>query len=402
MDRFVARQPIFDESLKVWAYELLFRSSPENFFVETDGDEATSRVIANSFLLFGIDAIAEDGRAFINFTRNLLIKDYAIALPRERVVVEVLETVEPDEEVVAACRKLKKHGFVLALDDFVADSALEPLVDLADIVKVDFMLTDAASQRRLASQLLPRGVRLLAEKIETHEQLHLAKDMGYTLFQGFFFSKPVIISRKEIPGNKLHYLRILKELGKSQVDLKNLARTISQDVSISYKLLRYVNSTAMGLRQQVTSIERAVYLLGEQGSRRWISLAVLTGLGEDRTPELVKTSLIRAKFAELLGVACGREDRRSDYFLMGLFSLVDALLGRPMAEILEELPLAEDVRAGLLGEENLMRAVLDLIAAYEQGDWRSFARRIEALGIDDSEIPAHYCDAVQCQNDLLA
>jgi len=402
MDRFVARQPIFDESLKVWAYELLFRSSPENFFVETDGDEATSRVIANSFLLFGIDAIAEDGRAFINFTRNLLIKDYAIALPRERVVVEVLETVEPDEEVVAACRKLKKHGFVLALDDFVADSALEPLVDLADIVKVDFMLTDAASQRRLASQLLPRGVRLLAEKIETHEQLHLAKDMGYTLFQGFFFSKPVIISRKDIPGNKLHYLRILKELGKPQVDLKNLARTISQDVSISYKLLRYVNSTAMGLRQQVTSIERAVYLLGEQGSRRWISLAVLTGLGEDRTPELVKTSLIRAKFAELLGVACGREDRRSDYFLMGLFSLVDALLGRPMAEILEELPLAEDVRAGLLGEENRMRAVLDLIAAYEQGDWRSFARRIEALGIDDSEIPAHYCDAVQCQNDLLA
>jgi len=402
MDRFVARQPIFDESLKVWAYELLFRSSPENFFVETDGDEATSRVIANSFLLFGIDAIAEDGRAFINFTRNLLIKDYAIALPRERVVVEVLETVEPDEEVVAACRKLKKHGFVLALDDFVADSALEPLVDLADIVKVDFMLTDAASQRSLASQLLPRGVRLLAEKIETHEQLHLAKDMGYTLFQGFFFSKPVIISRKDIPGNKLHYLRILKELGKPQVDLKNLARTISQDVSISYKLLRYVNSTAMGLRQQVTSIERAVYLLGEQGSRRWISLAVLTGLGEDRTPELVKTSLIRAKFAELLGVACGREDRRSDYFLMGLFSLVDALLGRPMAEILEELPLAEDVRAGLLGEENRMRAVLDLIAAYEQGDWRSFARRIEALGIDDSEVPAHYRDAVQCQNDLLA
>jgi len=402
MDRFVARQPIFDESLKVWAYELLFRSSPENFFVETDGDEATSRVIANSFLLFGIDAIAEDGRAFINFTRNLLIKDYAIALPRERVVVEVLETVEPDEEVVAACRKLKKHGFVLALDDFVADSALEPLVDLADIVKVDFMLTDAASQRSLASQLLPRGVRLLAEKIETHEQLHLAKDMGYTLFQGFFFSKPVIISRKDIPGNKLHYLRILKELGKPQVDLKNLARTISQDVSISYKLLRYVNSTAMGLRQQVTSIERAVYLLGEQGSRRWISLAVLTGLGEDRTPELVKTSLIRAKFAELLGAACGREDRRSDYFLMGLFSLVDALLGRPMAEILEELPLAEDVRAGLLGEENRMRAVLDLIAAYEQGDWRSFARRIEALGIDDSEVPAHYRDAVQCQNDLLA
>jgi len=198
--KFIARQPILDKRQRVYAYELLFRSSLQNYFDHSDGDQATSQVIANSFLLFGIDSITGGGKAFINFTRNLLVQDSALSLPRESTVVEILETVEPEEEVLAACRRLKKRGFLLALDDFVYHARFQPLVDLADIIKVDFMVSGPEERREMAEAFIPQGKKMLAEKVETRQEHRQALDMGYSLFQGYFFSEPILVSRKDITG----------------------------------------------------------------------------------------------------------------------------------------------------------------------------------------------------------
>ena len=209
MEHFVARQPIFDLQQNVFAYELLFRAGLDNYFENMDGDEATRQVLANTFLLFGINNLTEGKKAFINFTRTVLLNEYALMLPNQITVIEILEDVEPDRNVLEACRKLKKHGYTLALDDFVYHPKFQPLLGLADIVKVDFLLSGPEDRKKLADDFRPKGIRLLAEKVETVEDFHQARDWGYTLFQGYFFSRPVILSQKDVPGFKFSLLRML-------------------------------------------------------------------------------------------------------------------------------------------------------------------------------------------------
>ncbi len=400
LEHFIARQPIFDTRGKVYAYELLFRSGLHNYFDCDDQDHAAASVIANSNLLFDLGEMTSGTRAFINCTRKVLTEELMTILPRQQVVVEVLEDVEPDAELIAACQKLKKQGYLLALDDFVYHKNYEPLLEMADIIKVDFLLSDVAEQERLARTMIPRGIKMLAEKVETHEVYEQAKQMGYVLFQGYFFAKPVIISRKDIPLNKMQFMRILRDVHAPDVEFPKLAQTIQSEVSLSYKLLKLVNSAAFSLRHRVTSILQALSLLGLKEIRSWVSLLSITQMADDKPAELISSSLIRARLCEQLAQPCAIGGRKSDLFLMGLFSLLDVIVSRPMAEILGEIQVEEDIAAALTGSAGLLKNILDLVIAMEQGRWDEVSHSATTLGIEESLLPGAYLDAVKWTQDI--
>ncbi len=394
MEQFIARQPILDRDMNIFGYELLFRDGFDNCFSGVQEDQATSQVIANSTLLFGLEKLVGEGKGFINFTRKTLLSDYASVLPKRQTVIEILENVEPDDEVLDACERLKKQGYALALDDFVYGTQYESLLKLADIVKVDFFISDAQERKRLADAFIPLGIKMLAEKVETHDDCDQALEMGYHYFQGYFFSRPVILSKKDIPGIKINRLRMLQMINQEEMDFQALSDVIQNEMTVAYKLLKLVNSAAFGLRNRVEDIKQALNILGEKGIRKWASILLMAGLGEDKPKELVVSSLVRAKFCELLSRLPKWENRGPSLFLVGLFSLLDAIVGRPLPELLGELPLKHEISDAILGEGKLSTA-LDLIIALEQGDWPEFTRLADHMGIEALVLQENYFEAAQ-------
>ncbi|HEY5672953.1 MAG TPA: HDOD domain-containing protein [Malonomonas sp.] len=402
MEHFIARQPIFDTKGQVYAYELLFRSGLHNYFDCDDADHAAASVIANSSLLFGLNEMSGGVRVFINCTRKVLTENFMTVLPKQQAVVEILEDVEPDDEIIEACRRLKKQGYILALDDFVYHKNYEPLLEMADIIKVDVLASSVEEQKMLADKFIPRGIRMLAEKVETHEVYEQTKQMGYQLFQGYFFSKPVIVSRKDIPSNKLQFLRILKDVHAEEIDFKKLAQTIQSEVFLSYKILKLINSAAFSLRHKVTSILQAISLLGIREVRSWVSLLSISAMADDKPAELVVTSLIRARFCEKLAEPCGLPGRRSDLFLMGLFSLLDVIMSRPIEEILNEITVEDDIQAALTGEPGILLNILRLIIAVEKGEWELVSSLAEELQIDEQPLCEAYMEAIKWAHEIYA
>lgn len=394
MDVFVARQPIFDRQQQIFAYELLFRQGQVNAYTATDGDQATSNVIVNSLWLIGLNTLTHGKRAFINFTANLLKNEVVTILPREQVVVEILETVEPTAEVVGVCQKLRERGFQLALDDFVFEPRFEPFLEIADIIKVDFTTTNMVEQQRLIERCKGMGIRFLAEKVETRAQYEQAMAMGYSYFQGYFFSKPVVVKGQDIPSSKAIGFRVLQELNSVPIELERLEYLIGRDVSLSYKLLKLINSPVFGLRSEMRTIRQALVMLGTKETVKWASLMLARGIAEDKPGELVLISVIRARFCELLMAEAGHKRDSSDAFLMGLFSLIDALLDRPLQEVLDELPVAAVVRNALLGESGLFHTIYSLAVAYERGDWDEVGRLSDRLAITEKRLPALHLNSL--------
>ena len=395
MKKFVARQPIFDPHQKVYAYELLFRSGMDNFFDASDPDQASTSVIVDSLLLMGMEKLTGGGRAFINCTRNVLIKGYAALLPKDKVVVEILESVEPDDEVVGACLRLKRAGYMLALDDFIYEERLEPLIPLIDFVKIDFRETSEMDRKAVVEKLSPRGIKMVAEKVETRSELHQALEMGYTYFQGYFFNKPEIIVAKDIPGYKLNYLRVLQAVNQPEIDLVELENIIKLEASLTYKLLRYLNSAFFGFRTEIRSIHHALALLGEEELKKWASLIAMAAMGADKPPELVVSVIVRAVFCESLAPRIGMMNRSNDLFLLGMMSLIDAVLDRPLPEILEKMPISHEIKEALLGGENRFRDVYETVLAYEAADWPEFAEKARKLNLDEETVPDLYLKSVE-------
>jgi c-di-GMP-related signal transduction protein len=318
LNRFVARQPIFDSRLQVLAYEVLFREGPEAGYGNPDPDKASARVIVDSLLTLGLPEVVGDRLAFINFTRELLVQDLASILPPDRVVIEILESVDPDREVIDACRRLKDAGFQLALDDYLPTSDLAPLADLADIIKVDILALGRRQWQRLVATHAPRGVRMLAEKVETQRDFQDSLDAGFTLFQGYFFARPAIVQKRGIPESHASCFQLLREVAQPDPDHDVLDTVIRGDVSLSYKLLRYVNSPHFGLRRPVTSIRDSLARLGDREVRRWASLIALANTGAEKPDELVQEAATRARLCELLASASGRPAASGSMFLTGL------------------------------------------------------------------------------------
>jgi c-di-GMP-related signal transduction protein len=401
VDKFVARQPIFDAKKNIFAYELLFRSGLDNFFHSDKPDQASCSVVVDSFLLFGMQSLTGKRRAFLNFTRNLLAQQYATLLPPDQAVIEILEDVRPDPQIVAACQVLKTKGYVIALDDFVLNDASNPLIKVADIIKVDFLNTSVATRRDLARQFVPRGIKMLAEKVESHEQFREAVAAGYTYFQGHFFCKPEVVAGRDIPAFKTNYLALLRTINKKDPDLNEVEQVIKRESSLCYKLLRYLNSAAFGFKSEITSIRHALSLIGIGEIRKWTSLVALAGMGEDRPAALVITSMVRARFCELLASTIGQTARAAEFFLMGLFSIVDAILDRPMSDILNDLPVSADIKEALLGGNNRFRQVHELVLVYEKGNWQKTALYANQIRLAEYTVTEAYLGSVAWAQDIF-
>ena len=368
---FIGRQAILDKKKGVYAYEILFRSGLKNAFdPNLDGNVATQSVMVNAMLEFGMKKLVSDKKAFINFTEKNLLNRAPQLLPADSIVVEILETVQPTPAILEAVQELKDEGYKIALDDFVLLPGYEPLIDMADIIKVDFRITEDPEERKRLREILPGHVRLLAEKIETEEEFHQALEYGYVLFQGYFFCKPVVLHKKKLTSNALSQIRLLKEVNRQDFDFSAIINVISSDTNLVHKLLTYINSVGIGLTYHISNLRQAAVLLGSGGMRRWVTLISLQTFSEDKPPELFTISLLRAKFCELIAHEIKRPDLTPDTgFLLGMFSLLDVLLSQPMEEVLKEVGLSSELNAALLGEDNILRHVLDLVIAYEQGDW---------------------------------
>ncbi len=400
MDAYVARQPIFDRHKNIYAYELLFRDGTANFAPGIDGDVATNTVLANSILNIGMDIIAGGKKSFINFTRNLLVNKVPLLLSKENIVVEILEDVKAEEEVIAACQEMVQKGFIIALDDFEYDEELEPLIDLADIIKFDFRLSTLEEIKAYIQQLKGKDLRLLAEKIETLEEFNLALDMGFELFQGYFFCKPEIMKGKKIPSSQIAQLQIMAEINKPDYDFSELGTLISRDVGISYKLLHYINSPFFAKPSKISVIKQALVYMGGAELRRFMSLMTMTKLAEGKPHELISLSCIRGKFCELLGKESKYQLKVAELFTVGMFSLIDAIVDQPMAKVMEKLPLSEDLVTALVDKKGLLAGFLMLVIAYEQGRWQSTTKIARRLGIDETAIPGLYREACQWSNSI--
>ncbi|MGC2269951.1 MAG: HDOD domain-containing protein, partial [Candidatus Acidiferrales bacterium] len=337
---------------------------------------------------------------FINCTRDFLVRDFATMLPKDRVVLEMLETIDIDDEVLAACRRLKQLGYLLALDDFLDHPEWKPLVALADFIKVDFLATSVDDQLRLAREYAPRKIHMLAEKVATYADFHRAQECGYTYFQGFFFSRPEMLSRRDIPANKLNYLLVLQAVNREQMDIDDVSVRIKAEASLSFRLLRYLNSPAFPLIVEVHSIPHALSLLGERGARKWVSMIAVACMAEGKPTELVL--LLRARFCELLGVGAGRRESANDLFLLGLLSAMDAILDMPMSEVLKEITIGEDIRKALLGKSSALCQILDLVLNYERANWNEISRAAAALGIADEVITERYLESVDWAQQVLS
>lgn len=397
MEVFLARQPIFDRNMKIYGYELLYRRNNENrFFANIDDERATAEVINNAFLTNELRDLTDHSKAFINFSEELLIKEIPRLLPKESVIIEVLESIQPTNEILQALTNLRNDGYVIALDDFIFDDELEPLIELAQIIKVEYPAVSIERQRHFIRKYKRLyGTTFLAEKIETREQQKQAMELGYDLLQGYFYSKPLMVKGKGIVTLKTSILQMIHEVEKEEPNYKILEEIIERDLSLSYKLLRIVNSVGYGTRHRIESINQALVRLGTDEIRKWIYVLMLQENHALETDELVKTSLIRAKLMESLARELKLQEKQFHFFLTGLFSSIDTLLNRHMNEIITLLPLAEDVEEALLGEHNLPWHLLQIALYIERGEWSRLDQHELIRHIEDGKLMDLYIQSIK-------
>ncbi|MBM7647751.1 EAL and modified HD-GYP domain-containing signal transduction protein [Bacillus ectoiniformans] len=402
MTVFVARQPIFDRQEKVVAYELLHRSTARHTsFHDIDGDRATIEVLHNSFLNIGIDRMAEGKRLFVNFTENLLLMDLPSFLPNEKVVIEILEDIEASEELLYACGKLKEKGYLIALDDFILHDQNAALLPFTDIIKVDFLLTTRSQRQAMKQRITRTSIKWLAEKVETREQHQEALEDGFDFFQGFFFSKPSTMSADAIPQTINSHFLILKEMAVTQADVNKISSIIEKDLSLSYQLLKLLNKVAYKRRGKIKTIHQAVMMIGLDELKKWISFILLNDTGPKCTKEIIRTSLIRARTLEEIAKLCNQKQQSAHYFMTGMFSMIHALIARPLEEILAELPIDTEVKNGLLSSESILYRTLDVIKLVERGNWQQAVTNCVHVGINPNAFFACYHEAIRWSDQIL-
>jgi c-di-GMP-related signal transduction protein len=390
--RFVARQPILTKDEKVFGYELLFRDGIEDYFCPKDV-EAASKVMLDSSLIMGLDVLCNGGRAFVNCTRDMLLKDYVTILPSSHTVVEILESVEPDDLVMAACQRLKEGGYMIALDDFAMDDKREALTNIADIIKVDVQSTTPEERAAMIKKYGPWRCRMLAEKVETREEFMAAKNAGFAYFQGYFFRRPETVKTHAVPGNQLNYIKMLQVVSKPELEPREIENAIKGEASLCYRLLRYMNSASFGFASEIHSVRHALSMLGEREVRRWVRLVVTLAAGQNKSSDLVLSALVRGRFCELLSPKIKHGE--SDLFLLGLLSLMDSILELPMTDVLEKVPLDQETKAVLLGEESYLRPLYQLMLAQESGDWQGTSVLSKSLRLTESEVAEVHWNAMQ-------
>jgi c-di-GMP-related signal transduction protein len=390
--RYVARQPILDLRGHVHGYELLFRAGPASLEFSEDGDAAT-RTVLDSSVVFGLERLTGGLPMFLNCTLDALMGGLVKVLPPEQTVLELLETLQPDAALVKACKDLKRRGYRLALDDFVWSPGWQPLLDLADYIKVDLTLTTPEQRADLKQRIGRRPIKLLMERVETPADLELAKKEGFALFQGYFFCRPVLMENRDIPANRLVQLEILAASLEFPLDIGRISWLVKRDPSLTYRLLRMVNSPLYATRSVVTSIREALLLIGDEMFRRVTMLATACELKGNQPSELLRMAFLRGRFCELAARVTGQD--ATEQYLLGILSLLPAMLGVPMESVAKALPLRNDVREALLGRHNVERAVLELLISHESANWGRCDDLAGAAGLQVESLPQLYSEAVQ-------
>ncbi|HZC66836.1 MAG TPA: HDOD domain-containing protein [Candidatus Dormibacteraeota bacterium] len=400
-ERYIARQPIFDVRMKLFGYELLFRDGPKNSF--SPAKHASSSVIVDSTMLYSLDALVGGAKAFINLDLGALMNGSALLLPPDRTIIEILESVEPTPEVIAACQDLCDKGYTLALDDFVEHAKWSPLTAMAKYLKIDFRISQGEVRAMVAERYLRKGLHLLAEKVETQEDQQDAQRLGYTFFQGYFFCKPNMVEGRDVSPNKLIYMRLLEAASSEDASQQKLEELIKQEPSLVFKLLRYLNSPRMGLRTEIRSIHHAITLLGDREFRRWVTILAVVAMGSGKPSELIRMALTRAYFCEEISGRRGMAADSADLFLMGLLSVADALLDVPIERVLASLPVSDDLRFALSRKQSRFSDVYNTVLSYERGDWKQLSATL-AGRIDnaDTQLPGCYMLAAQRANQIAA
>jgi EAL and modified HD-GYP domain-containing signal transduction protein len=396
MDVFVARQPVFTASKKIFGYELLFRLSLENYFPDVDGDVATSNLLSNIFFPFDFKEILGEKPGLINFTEKLILQMVPLLLPKKNFIVEVLENIEPDEKIISSLSILKEKGFTIALDDFVYHKKFRPMIELSKIIKFDIRATPLESLHEILHNLRSDyEILFLAEKVETYAEFEQAKEMGFDLFQGYFFSRPEVLSTKGISSGQITKLGLINEVGKKQLNLKKIEGLIKKDVSVSFKLLRFINSAYFTRRNSIDTIKDAITYLGTEELKRFINIVVISDLSANKPNELVRTSIIRARMCENCGKVLNTNFSTDELFTLGLFSFMDAILDCKMETILSYIAFSEKIKEALLGQNKEFKIILNIVELFQKGEWKNrIFDSISGKSIE-SKLPGFYIDSLK-------
>ena len=389
-DIFVARQPIYNNHLDVVGYELLFRDNESGKANFSDGARASSQLIINTFMGIGLENIVGSSPAFINLTHDFFVDDRPVPMNREQVVLEVREDVLPEEKVLHGLQQLAEAGYVIALDDFVYKPELQPLLALAKIVKLDLNMHTPEQLREQIEQCRKHEVKLLAEKVETLDDLALCRELGFDYFQGFFFCQPQTVKGRSEPTNRNVILQLLNKLEHADADMHELERVLIQDVALSYKLLRYINCATYALRNEINSVRDALMLLGTKTVKKWAILLLMATSAQDKPQELITTAMLRARMCELLAIK-KKTVSPEQAFTVGLFSALDAIMDMPMVELLDTISLSSPIKFALLGREGELGNLLQQILSYEKGKWSE----LDTSPLSSTDFSTAYLSAIQ-------
>ena len=363
---FIGRQPIFTADLRLFGYELLCRNGLSNQADILNGDQATSQVVMNALVDIGLDELVGEFPAFINVTTNFLLDGHCWTLPKNRFVLEVLENIEPNEHVLEELHELSEAGYTIALDDFVFREELRPLLEIANLVKVDLLQTSTEELREYSSMFKDYDFKTLAEKVESYEVFDQCLSFGFDYFQGYFFSQPKIISGACIEANRMAAMQLVAKVNSPDISFEKLIEVVESDLTLSFKLLRFINATNLGLSRKLSSVREAIVYVGLNRIKTWATL-LLVSSGDCKPAHLVVAAATRAKMCEMLASHVFSET--DGFFTCGLLSLLDALMDRPMTEILGMLPLNGEMNAALLNQEGKYGQALKCVIEYEQGNW---------------------------------
>ena len=394
MYSYVARQAILNVDEEIVGYELLFRDGVENAFPDICPDQATSQILTSNHLTKGLESITDGKCTYINFFEDTLINRFPTSLDPKSVVIEILESVEISEELLDACRALKKQGYKLALDDHNFDPVWDIFLPYIDTIKVDVRQFNMLQISKYVRRIAGFGVKLLAEKVETREEFAQLKTLGFQLYQGYFFARPEIFKSKQIKANKLNLLQLISEAGSRQMNIDKVSQILEQDVALSYKLLRFINSAGFNSNQKITSLKHAIIYMGEAEVKKFISLIALANLSGDKPDEIMVLSLARARFCSHIAQKRGDDENPPTAFLVGMLSLVDALLDETMDTLAAKLPVADEIKQGLIEQTGVLGLYLKLALHYEKAQWDDAETLSMAIRVPINDIHEYYQESL--------
>lgn len=405
MKIYVARQPIYELENRVFGYELLYRDGKHSKleFNNVDGDRATCTVISDALTSFGIEHITNDSIAFINFTQNLLESTIPELLDPKHVIIEILENVVSNDSFVKTIEMWRAKGYIFALDDYIGEEMFDNILPLVDIVKVDFLFIETEKRKDIASKLLSLGKRILAEKVETEQDYKEALEFGYTLFQGYYFNRPLVLTSDLPEVHNSTCLRAFNEISRLEVDFQELENIIKNDVSLSYKLLKHVGTSFYYRGNAICTVKEALVRMGLKSVRNWISLIFISNMSSDDedNSEQIKIALVRGMFAECTATNMGLKSRRNSAFMTGIFSMLTAMVGRSLSDLLKSVSLPDDVSLALLEHTGILYEILKFVINYQNGDWGIAIEFIEDSGMNPEVVKQDYFECIQYADNIF-